>query len=269
MCQLLGLSFNQEIRPVIPFSVFMTRSVAHADGWGLAYYPDESGSAVVFKEPIPGYNSQLADFLYGYRALKSKIFIGHIRRATRGKLTHSNTHPFTRCYAGREFAFAHNGTLFKRKSLKQLSYQPIGDTDSERGFCYLLSLLKRHRIKPTPLGDTWVYTDKDFQVIHEILTEINTITAGIINCIFTDGKYLFCYRDLEEARNLFYKKCHNLSGNTEGCKNMISQNLSMENGCRNYGYVVATEPLDDEGWHSFTGGNLMVFKDGKIVANLQ
>ena len=49
---------------------------------------------------------------------------------------------------------------------------------------------------------------------------------------------------------------------------MISKNLSMEIVRRNYGYVVATEPLDDEAWYSFTGGNLMVFKDGKVVANL-
>ena len=155
MCQLLGLSFNQEINPGIPFRVLMSRSLAHPDGWGLAAYPDESGSAVVFKEPIPGYDSQLAQFLCSYRELKSKIFIGHIRRATRGDIKLDNTHPFARCYAGREFTFCHNGTLSKRHSLKQVSYQPVGDTDSERVFCFLLSQLRRYKIIPTRLGDSW------------------------------------------------------------------------------------------------------------------
>ena len=268
MCQLLGLSFNQEINPGIPFRVLMSRSLAHPDGWGLAAYPDESGSAVVFKEPIPGYDSQLAQFLCSYRELKSKIFIGHIRRATRGDIKLDNTHPFARCYAGREFTFCQNGTLSKRHSLKQVSYQPVGDTDSERVFCFLLSQLRRYKIIPTRLGDSWAYTDWGLQVIHEILLDINAKTAGIFNCLFSDGQYLFAYRDLKEARNLFYKKCQNLSEKTEAPENMISQNLSIENHRRNYGYVVATEPLDDEGWHSFAGGNLMVFKDGNMVANL-
>jgi len=268
MCQLLGLSFNQEISPVIPFSILMSRSLAHPDGWGLACYAADSSSAVVFKEPISGYDSQLAKFLCNYRELKSKIFIAHIRKATRGDVTYDNTHPFTRCFAGREYTFAHNGTLFKRHLLKQLSYQPVGGTDSERAFCYLLSQLKRYKIKPVWLDNSWVYHDKDFQIIHEILMEINTRTAGSFNCIFSDSKYLFCYRDLGEARYLSYKKCQNEFEITEVRKKILSKNSYIENGQYSSGYIVATEPLDNDQWESLAGGNLMVFKDGKVIANL-
>jgi len=51
-------------------------------------------------------------------------------------------------------------------------------------------------------------------------------------------------------------------------KNIQSQNFCMENGRRNSGFIVATEPLNDETWQPFSGGNLIVFKDGKIVENL-
>jgi predicted glutamine amidotransferase len=203
MCQLLGLSFNHYIQPSTYLSAFVSRSVTNPDGWGLACYPNGSLSAVTFKEPISGYKSRLSHFLCGYRELKSKIFIGHIRLASRGGLSNDNTHPFTRCYNGREFSFCHNGTLYGGEQLNQLTFQPMGETDSELAFCYLLSQLRHYDIKPVTAGKFTGYTDIDFQIIYEILTDINMRTYGIFNCIFTDGKHLFCYRDLKEARYLF------------------------------------------------------------------
>jgi predicted glutamine amidotransferase len=268
MCQLLGLSFNKDIHPGNYFSAFISKSRWNPDGWGLACYPEESRSAVVFKEPIPGYKSRLSHFLCGYHELKSKIFIGHIRLASRGGLSNDNTHPFTRCYNGQEFSFAHNGTLYGGDQLTQLTFQPLGETDSERGFCYLLSQLRHYDIKPVTAGKFNGYTDMDFQIIYKILTNINTRTYGIFNCIFSDGTYLFCYRDFQEARYLFHKKAHyNISKNGTS-KNSATQFSHIENPDNSKGFIVATEPLDNGCWKSFSAGNMIVFKDGEIVANL-
>jgi len=268
MCQLLGLSFNQDIQPGKNFSTLLSRSILNPHGWGLACYPNESSSAVVFKEPVPGSDSQLAEFLCNYSQLRSKVFIGHIRKATKGNNSYDNTHPFTRCYSGREFTFAHNGTLKYRKRLKGLIYQPVGGTDSERAFCYLLSQLRMYEIKPVMADRIEVYDAIDFQIIYEILLDINTRTAGAFNCLYSDGKYLFCYRDLAEARNLFYQKYHGKADKNETGKTFQSKKSCMEKSQTMKGVIVATEPLNDGHWQSFSAGHLMVFKDGEVASDI-
>lgn len=268
MCQLLGLSFNQEIHPGKYFSKFLSRSRLHPDGWGLALHPSGCNTSILFKEPMTGLESGYAKFLCNYKRINTKTCIGHIRKATRGNLTYDNTHPFTRCYYGVEYSFAHNGTLFRRDRLTNLTYQPIGETDSEHAFCYLLSRLRDNGIKPCKGLKREVYSEQDFEIIHRILTDINTLADGTYNCIFCDGKYLFCYRDLAEARNLFYQKVNGKLKNTGIGKKDLKQISYMEKNENIEGFVVTTEPLNDEIWHSFMGGHLIVFRDGKKVADI-
>ena len=268
MCQLLGLSCNQEIQPGPYLRTLLSRSPLHPDGWGLACYLSNCNGATIFKEPIKGADSHLANFLCNYSELKSKIFIGHIRKATKGSVDIDNTHPFNRIYSGRNFSFAHNGTLSKRKRLTRLAYQPLGTTDSERAFCFLLSQMRRHEIKPVRADGVEMYDVMQFQCIYEILLDINTIAAGSFNCMFSDGKYLFCYRDHEEARYLFYQRSHGDSDKTTTVKNFTAQNSHMEISQTAKGYLIATEPINDGEWQSFTGGQLIVFRDGEIIVNI-
>jgi glutamine amidotransferase len=267
MCQLLGLSFNKEIQPLVPFVALLENSILHPHGWGIAFYPNKSNQSVLFKEAHPGYNSQLAHFLLTYRYFRSQTFVAHIRKATNGSMSHDNTHPFCRCSQGSEFVFAHNGTLSKPKRLKQLYFQPIGDTDSERAFCYLLTQLRRHEIKRVRRSDVNGYSDADFHVIHKILQDINVIAAGSFNCLFSDGEYLFCYQDLEEARNLFYLKCQKKPFVKRDRKILINKKSAYRQEPVQ-GYIVATEPSIEGSWVSFTGGQLMVFRHGQLVASL-
>ncbi len=61
MCELLGMSFNKFVKPIISFTGFKQRGEHNPDGWGIAFYPDKS--AQVFKEPITATSSPLAEFL--------------------------------------------------------------------------------------------------------------------------------------------------------------------------------------------------------------
>lgn len=268
MCQLLGLSFSQEITLGQYFPVILSRSTLHPHGWGIAYHPRGSTSAVVYKEPIAGSESELARFLCRYNAIKSNIFICHIRKASRGSVAYDNTHPFSRCYAGREYTFAHNGTLKYRMRLTGLVYKPMGETDSERAFCFLLSQLRRCEIKRIRTDRVQGYSSTDFRTIYEILVDINTRTEGAFNCLFSDGMYLFCYRDLQEARNLFYQKCKSSIKNSDIVNFESEKNPYMEHYPVQDGYIVATEPINSNEWQSFAGGQLMVFKDGQVVVDI-
>ncbi|NCB43396.1 MAG: class II glutamine amidotransferase [Clostridia bacterium] len=267
MCQLLGLSFNHEIQPTLPLKAFFQNSVFHPNGWGLAFYPASDKQSVLFKEAHPAYDSQLADFVLNYQHLQTRLLIAHIRKATKGTMAQENTHPFSRCYQGREFVFAHNGTLRRAKQLSRLIYQPVGQTDSERAFCYFLTQLSRREIRRTRHSGLNGYLDMDFVEIREIMHEINEKAAGSFNCLISDGEYLFCYMDLAEARNLFYLQHEQQPPKKRGRKNQISK-IEHEGRQPEAGYVVATEPCTEGDWQAFTGGQLIVFRDGEMVANL-
>ena len=84
MCELLGMSFNLPVNPSISFRGFRFRGEENPDGWGMAFYPDEA--AQIIKEPISAKRSELSEFLQNYKGVKSKIFIGHVRYASRGAI---------------------------------------------------------------------------------------------------------------------------------------------------------------------------------------
>ena len=78
MCELLGISFNLPVNPKISFKGFQQRGECNPDGWGIAFYPDES--AQIFKEPVEAAESSLANFIQEYSGIKSNIFIAHVRK---------------------------------------------------------------------------------------------------------------------------------------------------------------------------------------------
>jgi glutamine amidotransferase len=194
MCQLLGLCFNQEVSPSLSFRGFIHRGDYNRDGWGLAYYPDQS--ALVIKEPLQSNKSLLANFFRDYGIIKSKIIISHVRAASIGNISYMNTHPFHRELGGKEFVFAHNGTLFDYTNLDTGRFKPIGDTDSEHVFCYLLNKIQKENI------NIYNWNQESFNYIYEILKEINQY--GYFNCLFSDGEYLFAYHDKNNYNGLYY-----------------------------------------------------------------
>src|SRR4051794_36679571 len=102
MCELMGLSVEKPISANFSFREFAGGDHENPDGWGLAWYPDQS--AAVIKEPIPWRSSQHSEFLETYRALLSQTYIGHVRHKTvGGEPTHADTHPFLREFAGRDY----------------------------------------------------------------------------------------------------------------------------------------------------------------------
>src|SRR6266571_7847792 len=142
MCELLGMECNVPTDIVFSFTGLRLRggkTGPHADGWGLAFY--EGRAARVFLEPAAAAASPLAGFL-GEHPIKTMLAVGHVRRRTRGTTTLANTHPFVRELWGRHWVFAHNGTLRRVRRRKLGRFHPIGQTDSEHAFCYLLEALR-------------------------------------------------------------------------------------------------------------------------------
>jgi predicted glutamine amidotransferase len=152
--------------------------------------------------------------------------------------------------------------------LLRQSFKALGQTDSEVGFCFLMSQLKKHKIRPMVQGRYIGFTDKDIHSIYRILLEINIQGAGPLNVIFTDGVHLFCYRDISGQRPLYYLKRQYPFSQTVLRDCDIQIDLNLQKGMTESGVVVASVPLSSENWRSFEHGQLIAFRDGKKVADI-
>jgi len=255
------MSYNQPVRPIISFKGFRRRGEKNPNGWGLAFYP-EGASAQVIKEPLKAVKSKLSEFVRDYPAVRANLFIAHVRRSTSAPPCHKNTHPFCRELNGREYVFAHNGTLHNYKSLELGRFKPIGGTDSEYVFCHLLKCIEERRMEH--------WEKRDFEWLVGKLKEINKYGDGDLNCLFSDGEFLFCYYDEKGHKGLCflrrkppYGKIHLIDPDLK--VELEEVDLAKKKDPSQRGFIVATKGLTNEAWESFRFGELMVFRRGRIV----
>lgn len=238
MCELLGMSAWHATDVNHSLALLRPRGGQigpHADGWGVAFY--EGRAARVFKEPVPAAHSRCLAFIaeYDYR---STIIIGHIRKANPPEFgrTSANTHPFTRELGGRSWTFAHNGKLPGVKEAKRFAlrrFRPIGDTDSEHAFCFLLD-----GIASATEGGS-LNAAELVAVLDEPVAALGAL--GEFNVLLSDGEHLVAYVNT---------KLHQV---VRAC---------VEHGCDQRVVVLATTPLTDEAWAPLELGRLHVFVDG-------
>jgi predicted glutamine amidotransferase len=157
----------------------------HADGWGLAFF--DGPAARVFLDPQPCAHSPLAGFLREH-PIKTLQAIAHIRRKTKGRVRLANTHPFARELWGRHWVFAHNGTVKGAKTLRLSGrFQPVGQTDSEHAFCWLLDrITEKHKRRPD---------DRD--KLAKLVADSAGVIAeyGTFNFLLGDGETLYARCD--------------------------------------------------------------------------
>lgn len=65
----------------------------HSDGFGIAFFEDKA--CRLFVDNQSAVESPIADLIRNY-PIKSRNVIAHIRKATQGKITLENSHPFIR-----------------------------------------------------------------------------------------------------------------------------------------------------------------------------
>ena len=143
MCQLLGMNCNTPTDIIFSFEGFRMRGGLtdhHIDGFGIGFF--ERKGVRLFHDDKPSAQSPVADLVNSYQ-IKSENVIAHIRKATQGTTSLANTHPFIRELWGEYWMFAHNGHLENFHPPRGQYYRPVGTTDSERAFCFILEELRQ------------------------------------------------------------------------------------------------------------------------------
>ncbi|TGK07518.1 class II glutamine amidotransferase [Leptospira semungkisensis] len=254
MCELLGMSANVPTDICFSFTGLVQRggkTGPHKDGWGIVFY--EGKGCRVFHDPKPSVDSHLAELVRTY-PIKSNIIISHIRKANRGKVDLMNTHPFVRELWGQYWTFAHNGQLkgIKKETLKD--FFPVGTTDSEHGFCWFLSQLKK-KFKERPKNETLLA-----QEIRKLLSKLGSM--GVSNLLVSDSKYLYAYC----STKLVYITRHSPFGEAQLIDADLSIDFRKHTGPKDVVTVLATAPLtQNEVWTSLQPGEFQVWKEGKLI----
>ncbi len=254
MCQLLGMNCNTPTDVTFSFAGFAQRGGRtdhHADGWGIAFF--EGRAARVFLDPGAAADSPIADLIRRY-PIKSKNVIAHIRKATVGPVTLENCHPFVRELWGRYWVFAHNGDLKDYAPRLHGHFRPVGDTDSERAFCWLMQeLVKAHAAVPP--------VDELTRTLAELVPQI--AHHGTFNLLLSNGEALWAHA----STKLFYVVRQHPFASAQLIDEDLAVNFAEHTTPEDRVAVVATTPLtSNERWTDFAPGELKVFVDGALAA---
>lgn len=159
-----------------------------------------------------------------------------------------NTHPFTRELWGRNWTFAHNGQLEEYLSLPTGMYCPVGQTDSEYAFCWLLQRMRTRY--PRPPDDMMAL----FHFIGDCAAELRE--RGVFNMLLSDGRYVMAYCSTQ----LHWITRRAPFGKATLVDEDVAIDFQAETTPNDVVSVIATQPLTcDEEWQRIAPGSMPYF----------
>jgi predicted glutamine amidotransferase len=269
MCQLLGMNCNAPTDVTFSFRGFAQRggnTDHHAAGWGIAFFEghDDSGNQSGkglrhFVDHQSACSSPVAELISRY-PIKSRNVISHIRKATQGRVALENCHPFVRELWGRYWVFAHNGDLKDFAPRLHGNFKPVGATDSERAFCWIMQeLAKSHADVPT---------------VAELTLTLRELAAciaphGTFNFLLSNGQALWAHASTRpDSQRLYYVERKHPFAHATLSDEDVSVNFADHTSVSDKVAVVVSAPLTtNETWNAFAPGDLLVFEDGALLAS--
>ncbi|GEA59515.1 class II glutamine amidotransferase [Vibrio comitans] len=255
MCELLGMSANVPTDICFSFTGLIQRggnTGPHTDGWGITFY--EGKGFRTFKDPNPSCDSKIAELVQSY-PIKSCAVVSHIRQANRGAVNLENTHPFTRELWGRYWTFAHNGQLSDYHEMHTGRHRPVGKTDSELSFCWIMHKLEERFPEPP----------QDMQPVFAYMVTLcdSLREFGVFNMLLSDGEYVMAYC----TNHLYYITRRAPFGKATLIDEDVTINFQEETTPNDVVSVIATQPLtDNETWHRLKPGEFTLFQNGEVIA---
>lgn len=249
MCELCAISSlikTSSVNSLHEFSQHGGKTGHHCDGWGFAEY--NGTTAFIHKESKAAAFSQRLEYINNQKH-KSKCVICHIRRATIGEIALRNTQPFVYELQGHSHVFAHNGDL--KNIWDEIIFsgdKPVGETDSEYAFYYLMLFIKELWQNNVPTLDQRINT------IMQVFTRLAKL--GPANFIYSDGDYLYAFANKRiqlsgqiEPPGMYWltRQCNDTEGNDQEV------------------ILFSSVPLTKENWQAVPSGQLFIAQTGKLL----
>jgi len=224
----------------------------HCDGWGIAFFEDKGVRH--FVDHQRAVDSPVADLIRRY-PIQSCNVISHIRKATQGAVSLQNCHPFVRELWGRYWVFAHNGDLKDFRPRLHGSFHPVGSTDSEHAFCWIMQeLAKSHADVPS--------IDELTLTLRELAAHI--APYGTFNFLLSNGQALWAHA----STNLYYIERRHPFAQAQLSDEDVRVDFSTQTSPTDKVAVIVTAPLtSNETWQPFGHRELKVFVDGCVYTD--
>ena len=182
MCRLMGFVSNEKTTfdEIVgaDFPEFVSLSSVHCDGWGVATINHDEHDAHLDRAPETAVESP--DFDKAINAANVDGALLHLRWATAGlPVSENNTHPFIY----QDFTFIHNGAIYPPAVLDPLISSKFsalvkGDTDSERYFYFLMTMIEEHGfVEGVKKGVEKVIATMDYSSINAMLMNEKTMVV--------------------------------------------------------------------------------------------
>ncbi len=236
MCRLAAFIGDLRAAPG-ELHAFRQLAVRNPDGYGVGGFID--GAATIRKSAM----SALDDPDFGLEPFAdgARSAIVHLRKATVGNVSASNTHPFDMG----DRIIAHNGTVADVGGLEALigaagmrRMGVVGDTDSERLAAYLALLSERAG------GDTVA----GYRLLARELAERQPMTSLTSLTVASNGD-VFALR-YPENRSLFWKRL--------GVRDAAAGHRALDGGGRGEATVLASRPMGvRDGWNELMPGQVL------------
>ncbi len=231
----------------------------HTLGWGLAWYPGDNKAAIVAKDPAARDTKSLRDAMGDWDSFRSTVFFCKVRGAASG-YTHLETQPFSRSFAGQDWLFMHNGDLDKTAMArlhfnKSIFLEPMGRTDSELAFCFLLGKVQDYGARS--LGEV------DHQVLLSWFLQLDDM--GSADMVISDGTTVAAFYGSQSDTRLYYarvKPPHNENGYHADAALFA---LNNPRDTFRTALVFSSTPFREDAWKPMQKGQLIIARRGQIA----
>ena len=269
MCELLAMSCRYPARLTSSLTVLASHAKGDSrnrDGWGLAFY--QGRDVALYRDTSPADICPLVPWLEA-NGPATTLSMGYIRHATQGAIDLANTGPFMRELGGRMQVFTHNGNLkpLVQSSLgKNGTFQPVGETDSELAFCLLLEQISQLSHAPRQAACLEARMD----AVAEMALSLRE--QGPATFLYADGDVLFAHADRRlqpltgqvTTPALYRLEC------PAGDKTVLVYDGDFGDAPATQRLILlASVPLTDEAWTPMPEGEVLVVRQGEIIASVQ
>jgi transglutaminase-like putative cysteine protease/predicted glutamine amidotransferase len=258
---MLAISLDGLSSPTVSLNLPKNVTGNHSLGWGFGWYPGGHDAAMVAKDPAARGTQVLVDTITDWSNFRSTVFFCKISGAGAG-YTHTEAQPFSRSFAGRDWLFMHNGDLDKMELEKlhgatRRLLEPMGTTDSELAFIYLLARIRE--------GDARQYSDI---APENILSWFQNFDAlGSSDMYTTDGQSVICFHGSQSPKSMYYARIQPPE-NQDTYESAAAQiTLNDPRDTYRTALVFSSTPFSTGTWTEMLPGQMIIARRGAIVWN--
>lgn len=258
MSSLLILNLDCLSSPSVKFQSQAPSSSQTDVGCGFGWYPNDDAGAAVIKDYQASRSQQFVNAVTDWSHFRSTTFFCYLTGAAKN-FSQRDTQPFYRSFANHDWLFMHQGELNKSQ-LKTIIpvndfIQPIGTTDSELIFCYLLSMLHQQgiqhlaEINPSQLL-LWCEALNPF---------------GTANIALTDGDSTFIYHGQQPDAPIFHTRISPPNTLSVLEANDVSIYFDDPRDVYRTMMIFSSMPFHQGDWYELQPGQLVIVNHGSVV----